>query len=1020
MADGQEPVFDFMVVRSPDSIPSDVLHRRYIHDDALVASGTRILRTPRDLHTAGGSPVGRKVYMKVYCAGPEADDDPEEERLRDLIDSLLLDLPPYADPCAPPPTYTTRGKGSSPPFPFETLEQHTWVTRGNATYVLPDRLERLTHLPLVPELIRAGPLLEWERSELKLSRLLDVLRLLFGSSPGKVVFTADGAHTDEFRQVKAGLFDTLYLLYVLCRIAPTLNLEHVIDGLRTLHVLEALAIDEVMRRVSESGRPTDGDRALLMALAEQEPALRGWDLKSPIPGFPLLDRTVHLADRLDALPIIHPLFARLFRYPRPFNDIRYIGVGDLKVVRQWLTAYWPGEISHIHNVLKGETKTRDHRRLEKTQETFSFSGTTTEETTKENQTTERYEVKREVEEVVKSALGVTANANVNYNGGTVIASLGAGFSFNRSSDETTKTSNNFARDVINKAVERVEKQTVTQRATIKLFETEEKNLQVFSNTGEKASHTSGIYRWVDKEYTAQVFTYGKRLMYEFLVPEPAAFWAQSRLRSYADTLVVPQPPAKKPDRPRVDLGFTWQDVPERYGQLSAQYDLRDLPRPEPLRRQVVRDADTRQTVFADDTIDQPMNYSVTYNCHVEGAGGYRVTRAVVSGFFYFHHHANDQNPNGLSVMLNHRLIDHREHNINMEWPNEYWDVAPQEYIVFSSDESTLQFRFLGEPKKYNLRVDLEMEPDPETMRKWQHAVYDTVYAAELKKEEVRYERELAGYESELAEYRDRIDQVKATAVAEILQGGASAANKALMDEEIKKHCLTLITKEFDSDESDDLLTGSTMDPMKTRKEKPEATWFEVKENQGADGIAIPPTKASFKTGLVEEFTWPAIAIDAARSRGRIVQFLEQAFEWHRISYLFYPYFWAELPRWVELMNRADDADPDFTAFLRAGMARVLVAVTPAYEHAVMHYLATRQPWGPCGKAPVIGDPLFLPLYNEVRKQTDDRLGGEPDGEPWTYTVPTTLVYLHDSGDKLPDLAAEREARQKQTAKEEEP
>ena len=44
-------------------------------------------------------------------------------------------------------------------------------------------------------------------------------------------------------------------------------------------------------------------------------------------------------------------------------------------------------------------------------------------------------------------------------------------------------------------------------------------------------HVVGLYRWVDKIYQAKVVNYGKRLMFEFLVPEPAAFhlYAQTEM-----------------------------------------------------------------------------------------------------------------------------------------------------------------------------------------------------------------------------------------------------------------------------------------------------------------------------------------------------------------------------------------------------------------------------------------------------------------------------------------------------------
>ena len=120
-------------------------------------------------------------------------------------------------------------------------------------------------------------------------------------------------------------------------------------------------------------------------------------------------------------------------------------------------------------------------------------------------------------------------------------------------------------------------------------------------------------------------------------------------------------------------------------------------------------------------------------------------------------------------------------------------------------------------------------------------------------------------------------------------------------------------------------------------------------------------------------------IEAAKVKGRYIQFLEQAFEWGRMGYICYPYFWATPPKWIDLMNRTDDGDPNLTAFLRAGAIKVLVAVTPAYDEAVLHFLATREPWEG-GPAPVIGD-------------------------PWTFTLPTSLVYLHGSTTALPEVPA---------------
>jgi hypothetical protein len=205
-----------------------------------------------------------------------------------------------------------------------------------------------------------------------------------------------------------------------------------------------------------------------------------------------------------------------------------------------------------------------------------------------------------------------------------------------------------------------------------------------------------------------------------------------------------------------------------------------------------------------------------------------------------------------------------------------------------------------------------------------------------------------------------------------------------------------LAKEFDADATDDLLTH--LDGMGVREVEYLATRLEVNEQPGK-------TTVGWKTSS-HPVGYPAINLDVARAKGRYLQFLEQAFEWQQLAYVFYPYFWSTPPKWIQLMARSDDTDPNFTAFLQAGAARVLVAVTPAFDEAVLHFLATKEPWEG-GPAPAIGDPLFLPLHQELRKQQDDLYGAVPEGEPWEFTVPTSLVYLHGSSTPLPDLAAEQ-------------
>src|SRR5262249_58847694 len=59
--------------------------------------------------------------------------------------------------------------------------------------------------------------------------------------------------------------------------------------------------------------------------------------------------------------------------PLPFAPplIRPAGVADLLVVKQQIKTYERGEIAHVENVLAGEKRSRAHRQLERTEETFT-------------------------------------------------------------------------------------------------------------------------------------------------------------------------------------------------------------------------------------------------------------------------------------------------------------------------------------------------------------------------------------------------------------------------------------------------------------------------------------------------------------------------------------------------------------------------------------------------------------------------------------------------------------------------
>jgi hypothetical protein len=241
--------------------------------------------------------------------------------------------------------------------------------------------------------------------------------------------------------------------------------------------------------------------------------------------------------------------------------------------------------------------------------------------------------------------------------------------------------------------------------------------------------------------------------------------------------------------------------------------------------------------------------------------------------------------------------------------------------------------------------------------------------------------------------------LRATAVADVLQGQSEQQNREIILRELKRHCLAMLAREFDAEPAGDLLTE--WDVLGNRSVLSGTHRFRVHEQPNADA----PTSATAGFEFEEhDVNFPLPRVDAARDKGRYVQFLEQAFEWQQLAYVCYPYFWAPTPRWIELMNRSDRSDPFYSEFLQSGYARVMIAVTPAYEDAVLHFLATREPWQG-GPAPVIGDPLYLPIYEELRRAQDDLQNATAEGSHWDFTLPTSLAYLQNATTPLPPLTA---------------
>lgn len=212
---------------------------------------------------------------------------------------------------------------------------------------------------------------------------------------------------------------------------------------------------------------------------------------------------------------------------------RPVGIGDLLVVRHELLGYEAGEISHIENALPGELFRRVTSRTETSELVLSEEIETAQSEERDVQTTQRSELASESQREAGQQSVATQDQTSTTNYGRLV--------------ENSKT--NYARGVTDRAVNKVSQVVKRQRVQREQKVFSDKVHHELDNRG-KPDVLHGVYQWVDKKYKAKVMNYGKRLLYDVVVPEPAAVLIEA-LKTAAQPenfqLYRPAPPNVSPD-----------------------------------------------------------------------------------------------------------------------------------------------------------------------------------------------------------------------------------------------------------------------------------------------------------------------------------------------------------------------------------------------------------------------------------------------------------------------------------------
>ena len=247
----------------------------------------------------------------------------------------------------------------------------------------------------------------------------------------------------------------------------------------------------------------------------------------------------------------------------PHSPVSPAGVMDLLVTRAQLKRYEGGDVSYIHNVLQSESSSRETRRLRRTEETFTVEREETITQEQDLQVAERQEIRREVESKLSEEQNFKLGFKLGAKYGPIVTEANTEFEVSSSSEQASKTATSFAKELTQSASEKATTRIREEQTIRTLEEFEEKNSHGFDNTNGDGN-ISGAYEWVNKVQELQIYSFGIRLMFNLVLPNPGAFLLRTLELELASSESVSAP---------VPIDFTAADISlTNYQELAARYD----------------------------------------------------------------------------------------------------------------------------------------------------------------------------------------------------------------------------------------------------------------------------------------------------------------------------------------------------------------------------------------------------------------------------------------------------------------
>jgi hypothetical protein len=686
--------------------------------------------------------------------------------------------------------------------------------------------------------------------------------------------------------------------------------------------------------------------------------------------------------RVLALLRDRPLLLPRSLFPLPYRAAvaRRPGFADMHVVRQEWNRYEAGEIGHIENVLGGELKRHVLTRTDETETTLTTATESVRVSERDSQSTSRFELSDETSTDTSTLVHVEGQIDTSGQYGPTKVDTHLGGSLDFSQEVSERHAMQQASEIVVRAVKRVEDRVREERVVRTLTRVVDRNFHQLNN--DTVDPIVGMYRWVDKVVRLQRFVFPHRYLLEFQVPEPAAYvrWLETRNseRGFSNPAPVP---FTLDGNPATDANPTLlpTDVsedpasPGYYLTLASRWHATGVTAPPP----PTSVASGWLTVPSADPSADKTSHDI-WVTPLEGSAGAGGAAGGVDGEAI-------EIPDGY-------LADAAWSGWITSWDQDdgirpgynpggdtFSDFPPTVFVTVGDSQNNPADVGTQRNLATNARSAISMPVGGQLSGRRTGTLPITVLAqnygfigvqvrvsctrqangALLSWQLDTHNRLRAAYFEMLRAHEDERN-ARAVQAGVVIEGRSPLENARMVREELKRNVI-------------ELLLGQRF--------------------TGVNAVARDATGR------------PALDIAASVAAAPLIQFLEQVFEWENLTYVLYPYFWADASQWDDLEGIASP-DPDFARFLRSGSARVVVSARPGYACAVEYFLCTGIPWNG-DAAPGPDDAEYISVADEIQAQTQAPPDGTAAGSSWEVRLPTTLVCL-DPDPTLPKVNAAAE------------